>query len=114
GGGALEEGGEAVGLAVAVGVFEDADAVVLGAAVVGRGEMRVALDDQQPALGVEVDADRVDDVRGGGEQFHFEAVVVDAGNVRLIGRGRGGRQEQDGKQRTGEDAFDHRESSRGQ
>ena len=69
---ALEEGGELVGLAVAVGVFEHADAVELRPLVLRRAEVRVALDDEQPALGVEVERDRVDDVRRGGEQFHHE------------------------------------------
>ena len=55
---AFEEGREAVGLAVAVGVFEQADAIVLGGPCnPWRPKVRVALDDQQPALAVEVDAD---------------------------------------------------------
>ena len=79
---ALVEGGEAVGLAVAVGVFEDADAVELRPLVVGRREVRVALDDQQPAAGVEVEANGMDDVRSGGEQIDTQTVIGGTGFVR--------------------------------
>jgi len=72
---AFEEGRDAVGLAVALRVFEEADAVVFRPLVIGGPEVRVAFDDQQPAPAVEGDADGVNDVRRGGEALDDEARV---------------------------------------
>src|SRR5262249_31475328 len=82
---------ELVGLAVAVGVFEDANAVELGAGVLGRPEVRVALDDEEPTLRVEVTRDWVDDVRRRGERLDDEPRI--RGDGRFLLTKEGGRQE---------------------
>ena len=70
--GSFEESRDLVRLAVAVGVFEHADAIVLRAVVLRGPEVRVALDDEKPALRVEVERDRMDDVRRRGEEFDHQ------------------------------------------
>src|SRR5262249_39969921 len=67
------------------------DAVVLRSLVPLRPEVRVALDDQQPAAAIEGDADGVDDVRGGGEKSHLQPRILGVRHLyrrRLRGRGR--------------------------
>ena len=75
--GALEEGGKAIRLAVAIGVLDEADAIVFRPLVVRRAKVGVALDDQQTAAWVEREADGVNDVRRGGEQIDTQARIVD-------------------------------------
>ena len=90
--GAFEEGGETVRLAVAFRVLDHANAVELGPLVVGGSEVRMALDDQQPAPGVEIQADRMHDVRRLGEQLDDETRVGGFGEFGLLRNYRGGDQ----------------------
>ena len=69
---AVGEDGRLVGLAVAVGVFEDDDLVV---GLLARLDLRIdlAARDPEPALRVEVHLDRLGQQRVGGEQVDLEA-----------------------------------------
>ena len=71
---ALGEDGPLVARAVAVGVFEDHDAVARHLAL--RRALRVleALDDPDAALLVDGEGDRVDDLRLAGEELDLELV----------------------------------------
>ncbi len=67
------EDGDLVGLAVAVGVFEDLDAVLARRRRSRRGYSRLSVIQTRPAL-VERHRHRVDDVRLGGDQLDREAL----------------------------------------
>src|SRR5262249_25653659 len=78
---AFEEGRELVGLAIAVGVFDDADAIELRPLVVRGPKVRVALNNKQPALRIEMSGDRLDDVRSRGEFLDDEPRIRSNGRV---------------------------------
>ena len=69
----LHERVRAVGLAVAVGVLEDDDAVALGLTGVVRA-VADAFGDPDAAVAIDVDVGRVVQHRRGGPQRHLEAV----------------------------------------
>ena len=69
------------------GVFQHADAIVLGALVVLGPKMRVAFDDQEPALQIERHADGMNDVRRGGEEDDLDLGIVGARWIRLTRMG---------------------------
>ena len=63
-----------------VGRKTNANAIGRRPLVILRPKMRVALDDEQPPLRVEVHADGMNDVRRCGEEFDFEPRIGRDGN----------------------------------
>jgi hypothetical protein len=92
--GRLVEGGRLVRLARALGVFEDDDAITLGAVerlVVHLGAVVDRLAHPDAAEVVDVHARRVDEVRLGGPELEFEAVTNGERRFALLRRHLGAR-----------------------
>jgi hypothetical protein len=77
----LEKRGEAIGFAIAVGVLDDNDPVVLEPLVTLGREMSVTLDDKQSAPMVEVHANGMNDIRRGGEWLDDQARIAGARHI---------------------------------
>ena len=64
---------------IAVGVFDDANAILLRPLVALRPKVRVAFNDEQPPLGIEIDGDGMDDIWRRGELNDFEPRIERTG-----------------------------------
>ena len=72
----LHLGGLGLRLAARLAHVKRLDAIELRALVVRRREVRVAFDDEQPTLGIEVAGDRMDDVGRRGKQLNDEPRIA--------------------------------------
>src|SRR5579884_2019296 len=77
----FEKSREAIRLAIAIGILDDADTIMFWPLVILRTEVRVTLDDQQPAALIEGHTDGVNDLRRRDKEIDAQAQIGSLGSL---------------------------------